>query len=95
MNKVKYGFPITYVTKESIPTLCIYGGKDEEIGTAQYAQLKKVFKEKNNEKNITLCYFRYGMHDPFHNASESESIKFSKTLGDYMAKYLNSFKNKN
>ena len=95
MNKVKYGFPITYVTKESIPTLCVYGGKDEEIGTAQYAELKKAFKEKNNEKNITLCYFRYGKHDAFFNASESESNKFSKTFGDYIAKYLNSIKNKN
>ena len=38
LKKARFAFPTTYVTKESIPTLCLYGGKDEEIGVGQYAQ---------------------------------------------------------
>ena len=88
MNKVKYGFPINYVTKESIPTLCVYGGNDEYNGVAQYAQLKKAFQEKNNEKNITLCYFRYGKHEAFENGTKEEGENFSKTFNEYMKNYL-------
>ena len=27
LNKTSYAYPKNYVTKESIPTLCLYGGK--------------------------------------------------------------------
>ena len=56
--KTTYAFPITYVSKESIPTLCQYGGQDEMVGIAQYAQLKKKFDENNNKK-ISLIYYRF------------------------------------
>ena len=41
LNKASYAFPITYVNKESIPTLCRYGGQDEIIGIGHYDELKK------------------------------------------------------
>ena len=95
LRKARFAFPTTYVTKESIPTLCVYGGKDEEVGVGQYAQLYKAFKDNNNEKNLTLCYFRYGMHDPFFNQSKSESERFSNEFINHCQRYLNSFKNNN
>ena len=48
LNKTAYAFPLIYVNKQSIPTLCIYGGQDEINGVAQYSLLKKTFSEKNN-----------------------------------------------
>ena len=95
LKKARFAFPTTYVTKESIPTLCLYGGKDEEIGVGQYAQLYKAFKDNNNEKNLTLCYTRYGMHDAFYNQSKSESEFFSNALMYHLQNYLNSVKNNN
>ena len=95
LKKARFAFPTTYVTKESIPTLCLYGGKDEEIGVAQYAQLHKAFKDNNSEKILALCYTRYGMHDAFYNQSKSESEIFSNALTYHLRKYLNSVKNNN
>jgi hypothetical protein len=95
LRKARFAFPTTYVTKESIPTLCLYGGKDEEVGVGQYAQLHKAFKDNNNEKNLTLCYFRYGMHNVFFNQSKSETERFKNAMMYHYQRYLNSFKNNN
>lgn len=95
LRKARFGFPTTYVTKESIPTLCVYSGKDEELGVGQYAQLHKAFRDNNNEKNLTLCYTRYGMHDAFFNISKSESDRFLNSFTYYCQSYLNSVKNNN
>ena len=46
INKAKFGNPITYVEKNSVPTLCLYGGKDFMDGVMQYYLLKKKFDEK-------------------------------------------------
>ena len=99
LNKTSYAYPINYVTNESIPTLCLYGGKDKEIGVAHYAQLKKAFDECNNP-NITLVYFKYGHHDVFYNTTDNDygkdvMTKMSTELLGHCKKYLNSFKYKN
>ena len=57
---VKNSFPINFINNDTVPTLCIYGGKDEVVGIAQYSKLKKLF-EKNNNK-IKLVYMKYGGH---------------------------------
>jgi len=92
IKKARFGSPITYVTKESIPTLCLYSGKDEEIGVGHYALLEKAFKDNNNEKNLTFCYTRYGKHDAFFNQSKSEKVRFYSALEYYFQTYLNSVK---
>lgn len=46
LNKANYGNPTTYVEKESVPTICLYGGKDFMDGVMQYPLLKKKFDEK-------------------------------------------------
>lgn len=95
LNKTSYGYPINYVTEESIPTLCLYGGRDEYIGVAQYAQLKKAFREKSNN-NITLVYFKYGTHNVFAGAEgeygKTVMEKFYQELNRYYKNYLNSYK---
>ena len=99
LNKTSYAYPINYVTNESIPTLCLYGGRDEEIGVAHYAQLKKAF-DKCNNPNITLVYFKYGQHNVFYNTTDNDygkdvMTKMSTELFGHCKKYLNSFKYKN
>ena len=50
-----------YINKNSVPTLCMYAGKDIGVSVMQYASLKKKLDENNvyNE----LVYMRYGDHD--------------------------------
>ena len=95
LKKTSYAYPIKYVTKESIPTLCIYGGKDEEVEVVQYARLKEAFINNNND-NITLVYFKYGKHDPFYNCTgdygKNMMKKFGEEFSKYCKKYLNSYK---
>ena len=98
LNKAKYVSPITYIAKESIPTLCLYSGKDEEVLVGQYALLKETFKKNNNENNITLIYFRYWTHNPFDDQTEQgikQKTKLYVELDNYCKKYLNSLKYNN
>ncbi len=97
VNLTRFAYPTTYITNKSIPTLCIYGGKDQAIGVDHYALLKEQFV-KNNNPNISLAYFRYGSHNPFDDPTEygkNATIKFYALLDYYMNTYLDSFKNKN
>ena len=85
-NKASYAFPINYVTEESIPTLCLYGGKDEEVGVAQYAKLKEAFMNKLND-NISLVYFKYGKHNIFYN----NTGEYGKATGEKLVKNCPNF----
>lgn len=91
LNTVKYAFPITHVTNNSIPTICAYGGQDIVIGIGQYAQLKTAF-DKNNNKNIDLAYFRYGSHDLDFITEDGQNArkKMTNYLIDYSIKYFQS-----
>ena len=97
INKAKYGNPTTYVEKDSVPTICLYGGKDYMDGIMQYYLLKKKFDEKKNEK-ISLVYFKYGTHDIFENATgeygKTMKHKYNETIHSFYQKYLDSY-NKN
>jgi len=98
MTKVKYFEPTTYVTEESIPTLCLYGGKDFMLGVYQYALLKKAF-EKCNNNNISLVYFKYGTHLIFDNSTGEYGKKVNETYKEeiyrYYKSYLDSYKKNN
>ena len=93
-NKAKFGFPINYVTNESIPTLCVYGGEDESIGINHYALLKKAFKKNNNEKCLKLTYFRHSKHNIFSYCSTSDKENYKNALIYYIKNYINSVKGK-
>ena len=90
LEKAKYGFPINHVKKDSIPTLCIYGGKDLDIGIGHYSLLKSYFDQKGN-KNIELIYSKNSIHNIFENPPEIKDKlykeMFSKIL-DYSDKYF-------
>ena len=62
LEKAQFGFPYLYVDKDSPPTICFYGGKDIDVGIAQYSLLKKKFDENNNN-NIKLIYSKYSSHE--------------------------------
>ena len=97
INKAKFGNPTTYVEKDSVPTICLYGGKDSMDGVMQYYLLKKKFDEKKNDK-IALVYFKKGTHNVFANAEgEYGKImmqKYNEIIHSFYRKYLDSY-NKN
>ena len=63
-KKINYSLPVFCVDENVIPTLNIYGGKDNIVGIGQYAYLEDQFIEHDN-KNFTLVYSRYADHYPF------------------------------
>ena len=97
LKNTSYAYPIHYVTKESIPTLCIYAGKDGDVGVAHYSKLKEAFANNTND-NITLIYFKYGTHDPSYNCTgeygKNMMKKFNDEIKNHCKKYLDSY-NKN
>ena len=97
INKTRHGNPITYVTKESIPTICLYGGKDEMDGVMQYSLLEEKFNEHNNP-NITLVYFKKGTHNVLTDAEgeygEKIIARLNQVIKSNFQKYLDSY-NKN
>ena len=62
-NVIINGYPIHYVNSNSIPALCVYGGKDELIGIEQYPYLKSINEEYG--KKLHLIYSRYAYHNVF------------------------------
>ena len=89
-EKGKFGFPIRYVEKDSIPTLCFYGGKDKDIGIGHYSLLKSYFDEKEN-KNIELVYLQNGSHDLSQDPPEVFELfmkEFNSKLLNYSNKYF-------
>ena len=92
----RFAYPTTYITDTSIPTICIHGGKDIDIGVGHYALLKEKFDEYNNP-NISLAYFRYGSHNPFDDPTEygkNATIELQKIITNYTMTYLDTFKTK-
>ena len=54
LNKAKYGFPVTFITNNSLPTISVYGGVDDVIGIKHYAYLKSIFEEKGHYNNVLI-----------------------------------------
>ena len=63
-KKANYALPLDYVNENTIPTICIYGGNDDDAGIGHYAVLKDKFDEYENG-NLTLIYSRYAPHLPY------------------------------
>ena len=89
-KKINYSLPIFYIDKNTIPTLNIYGGRDNIVGIGHYSYLEDQFLEHNN-KNFTLVYSRYAGHDPFEIETENgiEKIKEANyQILEYSIKYF-------
>ena len=77
LNKAQIAFPVNHIDKNTVPTLCFYGGKDIDVGIGQYAYLKTKFNEKNNN-NIILVYSKYSSHEFIDNESEEGKAALNK-----------------
>ena len=89
-KKINYSNPVFYINENSIPTLNIYGGKDDIAGIGQYAYLQEKFDEHKNP-NFTLVYSRYAPHAPFEIGSENGIEKIKETnyqILEYANKYF-------
>ena len=87
-NKIQYAFPIIYVSKTTLPTICLYSGKDEILGIGHYAFLKKKFEENNNN-NISLIYSKYTGHIDY---DIIKTINGLKAMNKLNSEILNLFK---
>ena len=63
IETIEFGYPTHYVKSESIPAICVYGGKDEVIGIGHFPYLKSLNEEYS--KKIYLYYSKYGPHNVF------------------------------
>ena len=88
MNKIQYAFPTIYVNKKTLPTICLYSGKDEVIGIGHYAFIKKKFEENNNN-NISLIYSKYTGHNDY---AKIKTINGLKAMNKLNSEILNLFK---
>ena len=88
INKIQYAFPTIYVKKKTLPTICLYSGRDEVIGIGHYAFLKKKFEENNNN-NISLIYSKYTGHNDF---AKIKTINGLKAMHKLNSEILNLFK---
>ena len=89
-NFIENGFPIKYVNRESPPVLCVYGGKDEEIGIGHYSYLKSKYDKSNNNK-IELIYYKNCLHNVFLIDGKPNSDLFNKIIlkiNEYSKIYL-------
>ena len=94
---INYTIPINYVDKNTIPTLCIYGGNDTVVGIEQYALLKEKFDSIKNEK-ISIIYSRNwghsirGILEQYEGISETREIHYQ--ILNYSERYFTSNPNK-
>ena len=89
-KKINYSLPVYFIDENSIPTLNVYGGRDNIVGIGHYAYLEDKFVEHKNN-NFTLVYSRYASHIPFEIEHEEgiEKIKeMNYQILEYSIKYF-------
>ena len=92
LNSVKVLFPVNHINEKTLPTLCYYGGKDIDVGIAQFAYLRNKFNEYKNT-NIKLIYSKYTVHNltdtetkEGKEANENLDIQFQNFINMYFSK---------
>ena len=83
-NEVKILFPVNHIDKNTLPTLCYYGGRDIDVGVDQYAYLRTLFNKYDNKDNLALIYSKYAIH----NESDTVTDEGKKAKKDLDAKFL-------
>jgi acetyl esterase/lipase len=81
LNTASVLFPINHINKNTLPTLCFYGGKDIDVGVEQYTLLRNKFNENNNSENLKLVYSKFSTHTVVDTETE---------IGKQAKKYLDS-----
>jgi len=91
LEKAQLTFPVTYVDKNTLPTICLYTGKDFMIGIKHYSYLKSKFDKAEN-KNINLIYQSGLPHEMYVPGLEKEFFEGQKKLfgliSNYSSKYF-------
>ena len=90
LEKAKLSFPITYVNKNTPPTICFYTGKDEFVGVKQYSYLKSEFEKNGNDK-IDLIYVKSLNHVIYIEGSEDAKVGLNMLFGkiaEYSQRYF-------
>ena len=80
LDKVKYSFPVTYINKNSLPTLNVYSGKDSFIGVKHYAYLLE--KAGGDYRNVLMYSKQFGHESFFYTDPDS-----FKTLLSHIANF--------
>ena len=89
LNTVKVLFPVNHINEKTLPTLCYYGGKDIDVGIAQFAYLRNKFNEYNNT-NLELIYSKYAVHNVTDTETE-EGKKANAKLDEKFKEYTNKY----
>jgi len=91
LEKAQLTFPVTYVDKNTLPTICLYTGKDFMIGIKHYSYLKSKFDKAEN-KNINLIYQSGLPHEMYVPGLEKEFLEGQEKLfgliSNYSSKYF-------
>lgn len=90
LKRVKFGFPTNYVNIDTMPTICLYAGKDVTIGIRHYSYLKSIFEKNNNDK-IELIYLKSLTHDLYLYRNNSEFLNGISQLSLKIFEYSNKY----
>ena len=90
-NQVKYGYVTEIEDKHKLPTICVYGGKDEILGVTTYAYLKE--KARKDGRHLDFIYSRTEGHSliiPTTPDGKKNLLKISDLFKNYCNKYFTS-----
>ena len=90
LKRAKFGFPTYYVDINTVPTICLYTGKDITIGIKHYSYLKSMFEKKGNDK-IELIYLKSLPHYIYLNTTHPEFLDGISQLSIKIFEYSNKY----
>ena len=86
---VKYGYITAVEDKHHLPTICVYGGVDDEIGVSTFAYLKE--KLEKDGRHYDYIYSRYEGHILFFPTTEDGNqavLNISSLVTQYFNDYF-------
>ena len=91
-NYIVNGYPIHFINSDSIPALCVYGGKDEAIGIGHFSYLKSINREY--AQKLYILYEKNALHNVF-KLDDKPNIdligKLENEIDNFSKKYFTSF----
>jgi hypothetical protein len=85
---VKYGYITEVEDKHKLPTICVYGGSDDEIGVSAFAYLKEKMDKDN--RPYDYIYSRYEGHILFFPSTE-DGQQAVLNVSSLVTKYFNDY----
>ena len=87
----KLFYPVYHVNHNTIPTLCIYGGQDIDIGIGHYPYLRTKYNESDNNGNLTLVYSKYATHSNILTDNSKEGLEATKNFYSNFTYFTNKY----